>query len=316
MGVVTQPPRPAGRKRKLAPSAVHAAAEELGIPVLHPEKAGDPEFLSRLLEEGGDGLGPLDLAITAAYGNYLPKKFLALPVRGTLNVHPSLLPRWRGASPVQRSLEAGDDTLGVSVLFTVQKMDAGPVVAQVSVPDDGAAGAGETLGSLFALGTDALLGALPDVLSGKITMENAAPQDEGEITQAAMISKREGVLRPHRQSASDMHCRVRAFDMWPGCTLELSVGGGDPVSIKVGRTRTVGSHDGVLDALDLNGQAVVLPNMKKRGLMLMCGDGSVLELLDVQPPTKKMMDAKSFVNGLKGAEVRWIETPEEAEEEQ
>lgn len=126
VGVVTQPPKRRKRRGKEVPSPVGLAAEELEIPVLTPEKAKDDDFLTALENEYKP-----DLCITAAYGQYLPKRFLKIPKLGTLNIHPSLLPKWRGASPVQRSLEAGDNPVGVSVLFTVSKMDAGPIVKQV-----------------------------------------------------------------------------------------------------------------------------------------------------------------------------------------
>ena len=134
---VTQPPRPFGRKRLLRPSPVHALSESLSIPVLTPEKATDKGFLEQL-----EDLEP-DLCITAAYGCYLPKRFLETPPLGTLNIHPSLLPLYRGASPVQRSLENGDEKIGVSVLYTVKEMDAGPVLRRVEVDDDGEKGTSE-----------------------------------------------------------------------------------------------------------------------------------------------------------------------------
>ena len=125
--VVTQPPAPAGRNKKLTPSPVQVAAEQLGLPVLAPETAKDATFLAAL-----EALAP-DLCVTAAYGNYLPKRFLATPKCGTVNIHPSLLPRYRGAAPVQRCLENGDATSGVTVLYTVTKMDAGPIIARKEV---------------------------------------------------------------------------------------------------------------------------------------------------------------------------------------
>ena len=110
--------------------------------MLTPEKATDPSFLDEL-----ESLKP-DLCITAAYGCYLPKRFLSLPPLGTLNIHPSLLPLYRGASPVQRSLESGDEKIGVSVLYTVKKMDAGPVLKKVQVEDDGVKGTSVVLGEV------------------------------------------------------------------------------------------------------------------------------------------------------------------------
>lgn len=121
---VSNPPARTGRKKVLRPCPVQALAEEASVPVMTPTTARDEEFLSELEE-----LEP-DLCITAAYGQFLPRRFLDIPKFGTLNVHPSLLPRYRGASPVQRCLEAGEPETGVTVAFTVLKMDAGPVVRQ------------------------------------------------------------------------------------------------------------------------------------------------------------------------------------------
>ena len=129
-------------------------------------QAKDPEFLDDLEQN----IKP-DLCITAAYGQYLPKRFLATPTYGTVNIHPSLLPRWRGASPVQRSLEANDNPIGVSVLFTVSKMDAGPVISQKEYNVGEEEQATTVLAHLFDVGTDMLLEAIPDVLNGKMTME-------------------------------------------------------------------------------------------------------------------------------------------------
>lgn len=121
---VSNPPARVGRKKVLQPCLVQALAESEGVPVMTPTSAKDESFLEELEE-----LGP-DLCITAAYGQFLPRRFLEIPKFGTLNVHPSLLPRYRGASPVQRCLEAGEPETGVTVAFTVLKMDAGPIVRQ------------------------------------------------------------------------------------------------------------------------------------------------------------------------------------------
>lgn len=249
-----------------------------------------------------------DLCITAAYGQYLPKRFLAIPKFGTLNIHPSLLPRWRGASPVQRSLEAGDNPVGVSVLFTVSKMDAGPIVSQKESVIDENDQATFVLPHLFRIGTDCLLEAIPDVVSGKITMKNSQHQDDDLAVAAAMIDSSEGELCVWKESARTCHNKVRGFSMWPGTFMYFQLGEEErvePVKVKVIETRVAeetGSVSG--DALT---NLVELPSGKGKGLMVVCADGSVLELLKVQPVTKKVMDAKSFVNGLQGKSVRWVE---------
>jgi len=307
VGVVTQPPKRRKRRGKEVPSPVGIAAEELNIPVLCPEKAKDPDFLTDLEEN----FKP-DLCITAAYGQYLPKRFLAVPKFGTLNIHPSLLPRWRGASPVQRSLEAGDNPVGVTVLFTVSKMDAGPIVRQKTENIDENDDATKLLPFLFDVGTESLLDVIPDVLSGKVTMDNALKQDEELVADANMIDSSEGELRVCKDSARACHNKIRGFSMWPGTFLYFRIGDDEdyePMKVKVIESKVVGEAGSadVTDDIELG------PN-KKDGLRVVCGDGSVLELLKVQPATRKAMDAKSFVNGLRGERLRWIKMDEESDE--
>jgi methionyl-tRNA formyltransferase len=131
VAVVSQPPARVGRQRQVQPSPTHLMADANGIPVFTPVSAKDEAFLQQMNE-----LQP-DLCITAAYGQFLPRKFLAIPKYGTLNIHPSLLPKFRGAAPIQRSIQADEGELGVSVAMTVLKMDAGPVVTQWACSDDG-----------------------------------------------------------------------------------------------------------------------------------------------------------------------------------
>ena len=301
VGVVTQPnKRRKKRSGEILPTPVGMVADELGLPILCPEKARDKDFLDEL-----ETIVKPDLCITAAYGQYLTKRFLALPKFGTLNIHPSLLPRWRGSSPVQRSLEAGDNPVGVSVLFTVSAMDAGPIVSQKSVKIDENEQATTLLPKLFQAGTRLLLDVIPDVVSGEITMDTATQQDESLVVDAKMIDAAEGRLRPENMTATECHNRVRGFSMWPGTYLYLRIGEGDPIKVKVVESRVL---DEVIDATD-----VIEEGPKKSdGLRLVCYDGSVLELLQVQPATKKVMDHRSFANGLQGRSLRWLADVDEA----
>lgn len=186
--VVSQPPSKSGRKMKLTPSPVHALAEAEGLPLLTPPNAKDESFLGAL-----EALQP-DLCVTAAYGCFLPQRFLDLPGFGTLNIHPSLLPLYRGASPVQRSLEAGDDVTGVSVAFTVLAMDAGPILRQVERPLSGEEQAPELLLELFEAGTEQLLQALPSVWD-RSCEGVLLPQDGAKATKAAKIERSESEVR-------------------------------------------------------------------------------------------------------------------------
>ncbi len=323
VGVVTQPPKRRKRKGKEIPSPVGYVAEELNIPVLTPEKvrpsflllcklkrliissfirfcikqAKDTDFLNNL----ENNIRP-DLCITAAYGQYLPKRFLAIPKFGTVNIHPSLLPRWRGASPVQRSLQAGDNPVGVSVLFTVSKMDAGPIIAQKEYTVGKDDQATTVLPLLFEVGTELLLENLPDILSGKITMETAIQQDEALVTEASMINAAEAELRVWEESATTCHNRMRGFSMWPGTFLYLQVGDDEPIKVKIIETRVLP------DSVEPTTMVELGPD-KGDGLRLVCGDGSILEILTLQPVTRKAMDAKSFVNGIQGKTVKWVKPP-------
>ena len=306
VGVVTQPPKRRKRKGKVVPSPVGVVAEELDIPVLSPEKAKDPEFLQHLEET----VRP-DLCITAAYGQYLPKRFLATPTFGTVNIHPSLLPRWRGASPVQRSLQYGDNPCGVSVLFTVSKMDAGPIIAQEEKEIGENDQATTVLPLLFEIGTQSLIQAMPDLLNGKITMDTATPQDESKVTEAGMIDAAEAELRAWEETALECHNRIRGFSMWPNPFMFFRIGDEDeePVKVKILNTR-------VLDEKVEPTNVIQIGPKKGDGLRIVCADGSVLEVLQLQPVTKKVMDAKSFVNGLQGRQVVWVQPPQPEEEEE
>jgi len=306
--VVTQPSKRRKRNKPPEPSPVAKVATELGVPVLLcPASAKDENFLTYLETQ----VRP-DLCITAAYGQYLPKRFLQLPRLGTVNVHPSLLPKWRGASPVQRSLEAGDNPVGVSVLYTVSKMDAGPIIAQREreIGEDDTAI--EVLPMLFELGTDLLLEALPKLFDGTITMETATPQDDSEATQAAMIDASEAQLRPWEEPARTLHNRLRGFAYWPQTFLNVRVGGdgeeeeeAEPIKLKVLKTRVVEGATG--EPTDV----IRLGPSKKDGLYVTCCDGSVLELVQVQPATRKAFPARDFQNGYPGKTIRWVKSETE-----
>ncbi len=296
VSVVTQPPAPSGRKLKLTPSPVQVLAEAAGLPVLTPEKAKDPAFLDAL-----QAASP-DLCVTAAYGNFLPTAFLSLPRFGTLNIHPSLLPKYRGASPVQRTLQAGDAETGVTVLFTELKMDAGPVLRQVRYPLQGDEQAPALLHTLFEVGTRALVEALPSVWDGTAT---PVPQEEAAATKADKITASEAAVCFATESALAIHNKVRGFAGWPGTWSLFDLEGeAEPVRLKIATTQVVGPEDaarpqGGARAVELVGEG------KKKALRVLCADGSALDLLEVQPPGKKVMDGKSYANGLRGRALKW-----------
>jgi methionyl-tRNA formyltransferase len=250
-----------------------------------------------------------DLCITAAYGQYLPKRFLAIPPCGTVNIHPSLLPRWRGASPVQRSLQAGDNPLGVSILFTVSKMDAGPIIAQQEHTVSPNETAVTVLPALFDIGTDLLLKSLPGILSGNITAATAQPQDDSLAVAADMIDASEGELRVWEETALECHNRPRGFATWPGVHMHVRVGDRDEViKLKLLETRVV--PDAQVEPTDV----IRLGPTRTSGLYIACHDGSVLEVLRVHPATRKAFAARDFQNGYPGETIRWVNPRKTANE--
>jgi methionyl-tRNA formyltransferase len=284
VGVVTQPPARSTRRSGETPSPVHALALQKNLRVFTPEKARDPEFL-----ESVRLLAP-DLCITAAYGNVLPDQFLSIPPFGTLNIHPSLLPKWRGAAPVQRFVEAGERESGVSVLFTVKAMDAGPIVCQEKVLVDENEAAPELLTRLFALGAEALVNVLPRVFSRDI---NPWEQDVSLVTHARKLDISESIL-DFSLTAGVLHNKVRAFSGWPGTRASFRLGE-ELLELKILRTR-VGRGATRAGAVVVGGGVIRVG----------CASGTELEVLEIQAPGKKAMSAKDFANGLKGRELTLV----------
>lgn len=278
--VVSQPPARSSRNGSETPSPVHTLALERGIPVFTPQSAKNPEFLSDLKE-----LKP-DLCITAAYGNYLPKEFLDIPTFGTLNIHPSLLPLYRGAAPVQRCIENGDQKTGVSILFSVAAMDAGPILAQEEFPLNDQIKSPELLDILFEKGAKLLVKALPNYFEGS---SKPIEQDHTQATKADKIKPEESYL-DFSKSASTLHNKVRAFSGWPG-TKSIFLLNNDKIEIKIITTKVSQNNLGLKI-----GDLLFTQNT----LSVCCGDDQLLDILELQLPGKKAVSAKDFQNGVKG----------------
>jgi methionyl-tRNA formyltransferase len=252
MAVYTQPDRPVGRGRGLAASPVKQAAQARGLTVVQPTNFKAAEVVERL-----EGFKP-DVIVVAAFGQLLPKSVLALPRLGCLNIHPSLLPRFRGASPVASAILAGDDFSGVSIMVMDEGLDTGPVLARAQIPVSPWDTTGSLTEKLSRLGAQ-LLG---EVLAGWSRGERSPqPQDESETTYCGPIAKEEGEI-DWRRPAIDIWRRVRAFNPWPGCytrwrgkTLKIieaapADGGvaeaGEVVAMEAGAGFGVGTGDGIL----------------------------------------------------------------------
>lgn len=206
VGVVSQPPRPAGRNRRLTPPPVMEAAEMLGLLVQTPGRLRAPEAVAALA-----GLLP-DLIVVAAYGQILPRTVLDLPPKGCLNVHGSLLPRWRGASPIQAAILAGDEASGVTLMRMDPGLDTGPILARRSTPIEDRDTAPELEERLSRMGADLLVELLPSYLQGLVA---PVPQEERLATYAPIIKKEDGLIDWSR-AAVEIWRASRAYRAWPG----------------------------------------------------------------------------------------------------
>lgn len=272
--VVTQPDRPAGRGGKVQPPPVKVAAQSAGIPVFQPETMRDESVHQRLRDARAD------LHVVAAYGRILPQAVLDIPRRGTLNVHASLLPKWRGPSPIVAAIRAGDQETGVSIMELVRKMDAGPVLSRLVVPIGPADTAGTLEPRLAEAGAGELVRVLPSWLDGSITPE---PQDEALATYCHIISKQDGRLR-REMTAIEAECAVRAYNPWPGASVEYK-----GVRLSVWRARAIESEPGEPGSLAL----------KDRVPALAFASGW-LALEEVQRPGGKRLAAQQFLAGERG----------------
>jgi methionyl-tRNA formyltransferase len=206
VGVVTQPDRPAGRGRNLTPPPVKVLAQSLGLEVIQPPRLREPEPFAKLAS------WLPEMIVVAAFGQILRQNVLDLPRYGCINVHASLLPRWRGAAPIQAAIAAGDSQSGVSIMKMDVGVDNGPILAQQAVPimsNDNA----ETLSSRLAeVGAHLLIRTISGYLQGKMIPQ---PQDESQVTHAPMLKKEDGQL-DFNQPADVLERKIRAFDPWPG----------------------------------------------------------------------------------------------------
>jgi methionyl-tRNA formyltransferase len=276
VGVVTQPDRPAGRGRNLVPPAVRDAALRLGLPIMQPEKLRLSEAMLQL-----QAWAP-DLIVVAAFGQILRPDVLDLPRYGCINVHGSLLPRGRGAAPIQASILAGDQETGITIMKMDPGVDTGPILSQRILP----IAPDETSGTLFTkmapLGAELLLETLPRYLSGELVPQ---PQPGLGATYAPMLKKEDGLL-DFAQSAIALERRVRAMSPWPGAFFEWQ---GTPLKVlcsRVGRGRSPG----------------VGSRLVEQGCPAVGTCEGILLLEEVKPAGKKSMPGKAFLSGVRNWE--------------
>ncbi|MGO3131858.1 MAG: methionyl-tRNA formyltransferase [Alcaligenes sp.] len=281
--VMTQPDRPAGRGMKLSPSPVKQAALNANISVLQPHSL---RLDGKYPEEAAQARQTLldvqpDLMVVAAYGLILPKWTLELPRYGCFNIHASLLPRWRGAAPIQRAIQAGDAATGITIMQMDEGLDTGDMLvrSELAIRDDHSA---STLhDDLAELGAQALLEALQQLSDGTL---QAVPQPEQGVTYAEKLSKAESVL-DLSQSAQVLERRIRAFDPVPGSTLSLP---GLDQPVKVWRAQALEQNHSAEP-----GQVL---NVSAEGIDVACGEGA-LRLLELQKAGSKRQPVAVFVQG-------------------
>ncbi len=275
--VVCQPDKPAGRGLSLSAPPVKLRAVELGLPVLQPQKPS--EIASELAALQAD------VAVCVAYGRLLKKDVLAAPKHGTLNVHFSLLPKYRGAAPVQWSLVRGERKTGVTVFWLDEGMDTGPIFTRRETDVDPNEDAGALMARLQKLGLEALAEALGELAAGR---KRAEPQ-QGEPSLAPLIRREDAEITTFDRPAEELHNLVRGFRLWPRASLDAGS------RVLVLKTRLAGPHDppgkgqpGLVLSVDRDG-----------GILIECQSRSRLWFLAVQPEGKKPVSAGDFLNGLR-----------------
>lgn len=277
VAVYTQPDRPAGRGRKLTPSPVKVCALEHGIKVLQPEKLRNTEEQQPLIDLQAD------LMVVVAYGIILPEVILKAPRLGCINIHASLLPRWRGAAPIQRSILSGDKETGITIMQMDIGLDTGDMLLKKTCPiafDD----TGSSLHDrLSIMGAEALMEALPGIAEGTIQSEK---QDDAQSNYAAKLQKSEALI-DWAKTAKEIQAQVNAFNAWPVAQTPADIKhNGNPQMLRIWRALAID------DQAEPPGKVV---RCDKQGIDVATGEG-LLRLVQIQLPGKKPMDAQAFVN--------------------
>ena len=281
--VISQPDRPAGRGLEMRPPAVKTRALELGLEVWQPKKVRTDEFAEKLRALAAD------VAVVVAYGRILPVAVLEAPRLGCVNVHASLLPRWRGAAPIQWAIARGDQQTGVTLMQMDEGMDTGPILAVASTPierDDDAATLGERLSKM---GAELLRRELPRYVAGEITPQS---QDHDYATMAPLLEKAHGRIDWDKPSDA-VHNQIRGMNPWPGAHTVL----GD---------RHIKVHRAIASTLDPDGarpgQVIALD---PEGILVACAEGT-LEIQEIQESGRKRVAARDFISGRRIALGDWF----------
>lgn len=292
--VVTQPDRPKGRELKLQPSPVKALAQKLNLPVLQPAKARDEEFIAELR-----GLAP-ELIVVVAYGQILPQSILDLPRHGCLNVHTSLLPKYRGAAPIQWAIANGDAETGATLMKMDAGLDTGPIVAQRRTPIQPADDSATLHDRLARLGAELLLATLPDYVAGKL---QPRPQPVDGVSHAPKIKKEDGRIDWHLPVQTIVN-RWRAFTPWPGAYTFLRAVEGTASSVPKSAI-SQGSDEALpskmikiwkIEPVEKSGAPGTILSADKNGIVVAAGQGA-LRIRELQREGGRRMNAAEFLAG-------------------
>jgi len=272
--VLTQPDRPSGRGRRLTTSPVKTLALDNGLDLLQPSAS---ELIALQ-----DKIAEMDLMIVAAYGVLLPETILNAPTYGCINVHTSLLPRWRGAAPIQRAIQAGDNETGITIMQMDSGLDTGPVLLQKKCPINPTDTSGNLHDRLASLGSECILQVLDRLILGNL---NPVDQDDSQACYAGKITKSEARI-DWTETAITIDCAIRAFNPAPICHTEL-------------RGLTLRIWQAEVPDIETTSPAGEIIHSGKAGIDIATGQG-VLRILQIQPQGKRVMSVADFLNGNPG----------------
>lgn len=273
--VFTQPDKPKGRGHKLLPPPVKVCAQQLGAPVYQPETLRDGQAAALLRE-----LAP-ELIVVAAYGKLLPEEILALPPLGCINVHSSLLPRYRGAAPIHWAILNGERETGVSIMYMAKELDAGDVILQRATPIGDQEDAQALTARLAELGAAAVSEAVAALAAGRA---ERTPQDESQVTYAPLLDKSLSQVDWSR-SAHEISCQIRGLQPWPCAATDAISGDYIKLFAAVETGEATGAYPGVI------------VRAGKAGIDFACGDGRVLRVTELQAPGSRRMTADAYLRG-------------------
>ena len=285
----TQPDQPAGRKRHLRPTPLAEAAASLGIEAVRVPNVNDPAFLDTLRQTG------VEMIVVVSFGQLLKEPILALPRFGCVNLHASLLPRYRGASPIVQAILRRDSETGVAFMRMERGLDTGPVYRVFEYRLDGTETAPALENALGELAAARLAETLFAIAAGELP---AVPQNDADATRCGKIRKADGAI-DWRRNAAEIDAMVRAYAPWPGAwsAYESPKGNGTVTLCAVRALPCSGAHPGMR------------VGESRKELLVGCGEDSALEILELQPAGGKRMPGTAFLNGLRGETIRFVTAP-------